>query len=221
MNIVRWLPILGLVGLLGLVSSARGQTRPYIGFAYPAGGQQGTTFAVRLGGQGVDEVDQVLVTGTGVSAKVVEVFRKLGPQDTTLLREQLNELKRELQEAGNSAEKDEATVNLAATIEKRMAAYVNRPACVSISTVVFVEVTIAPDAEPGRGNCGWQPRVASRTRWSSTSANCPNSPAIPCALVIFRCSARRNLPSAKDRRTRWSSALVCLAPPTARSPRVK
>ncbi len=97
----------------------------------------------------MDDVDQVLVTGTGVSAKVVEYCRKLGPQETTLMREQLNELKRELQQAGDPAEKDEATLKLVARIEKRMAEYVNRPACASISSLVFVEVTVAPDAEPG------------------------------------------------------------------------
>lgn len=149
MRKVRWLPIFGLAGLLALVSSAQGQTRPYIGFVYPAGGQQGTTFQVKLGGQGLDDVGQVLVTGAGVSAKVVEYCRKLGPQETTLMREQLNELKRELQQAGDSAEKDEATLKLVARIEKRMAEYVNRPACSSISSLVFVEVTMAPDAEPG------------------------------------------------------------------------
>ncbi len=104
---------------------------------------------MKLGGQGLDDVNQVLVTGTGVSAKVVEYHRKMGPQDTTLMREQLNELKRELQEAGNSEEKEEATKNMIAKIERRMAEYVNRPACISISALVFVEVTMAPDAEPG------------------------------------------------------------------------
>ena len=36
----------------------------------------------------------VLVTGTGVSAKVVEYDRRLGNQEITLLKEQLKELKR-------------------------------------------------------------------------------------------------------------------------------
>jgi hypothetical protein len=149
MSKILWLPILGWAGLLTLVSSASAQTRPYIGFVYPAGGQQGTTFQVKLGGQGLDDVGQVLVTGTGVSAKVVDYYRKQGPQEMTLMREQLNELKRELQQAGDPAEKDEATLKLVARIEKRMGEYVNRPACSSISSLVFIEVTVAPDAEPG------------------------------------------------------------------------
>lgn len=175
MNYLRWLPICGLAGLLALGASARGQTRQagsYIGFVYPAGGQQGTTFRVNLGGQGLDGVNQVRVSGEGVSAKVVEYFRKIGPQDTSLMREQLNELRRaarvgqvatgpskqakarpaNVQPAKvkqNTPPPDPATLKMIEDLEKRLAAYVNRPACVSISSLVFLEVTIAPNAEPG------------------------------------------------------------------------
>ena len=38
---------------------------------------------------------------------------------------------------------------LIARIEKRIAEYVNTPACASIANLVFVEVTIAADAQPG------------------------------------------------------------------------
>ena len=44
--------------------AAQAQVRPYIGFAYPAGGQQGASFHIRLGGQGLDGVHAVLVTGS-------------------------------------------------------------------------------------------------------------------------------------------------------------
>jgi hypothetical protein len=137
------LAVLGLAGLLAMSPAAQAQVRPYIGFVYPAGGQQGTTFQVRLGGQGLDGVTEALVTGTGVQAKVVEYYRRTGPLEMSLLREQLNELKR------GPAEKDEATLKLIARIEKRMAEYVPTPACASISSLVFVEVTMAPEAKPG------------------------------------------------------------------------
>ena len=76
-----------------LTLPARAQQRPYIGFVYPAGGQQGTTFPVKLGGQGLDGASEVLVTGTGVSARVVECYRRIGNQEITLLNEQLKDLK--------------------------------------------------------------------------------------------------------------------------------
>lgn len=94
MSNVRWLPILGLAGWLAMASSAHAQSRPYIGYVYPAGGQQGTTFQVKLGGQGLEGVDGVIVTGTGVSAKIGAYYPKLGPQEIQLLREQLRELQR-------------------------------------------------------------------------------------------------------------------------------
>ncbi len=154
---MRWLWILALAGLLA-APAAQAQVRPYIGFVYPAGGQQGTTVQVRLGGQGLDDVHQAIVSGKGVTAKVVAYHRRLNPQEMQLLREQLLELKggsrkpaRELMAAGSaSGDRDQAKLKLAAKIEDRMAAYVNRPACASISNLVFVEVAIDPDAEPGQ-----------------------------------------------------------------------
>jgi len=137
------LAVLGLAGLLAMAPAARAQPRPYIGYVYPAGGQQGTTFEIRLGGQGLDGVNEVLVTGAGVSAKVVEYYKRLNNQETALLREQVNELKR------GPAEKDEATLKLITRIEKRTAEFVQTPACASISSLVMVEVTMATDLEPG------------------------------------------------------------------------
>ncbi|MCX7006098.1 MAG: hypothetical protein NTY53_02425, partial [Kiritimatiellaeota bacterium] len=72
-----WLAVVGVAGSLLAAPIAWAQ-RPYIGFAYPAGGQQGTTFQVKLGGQGMDGVDEVLVTGAGVKGKVIEYLRPLG-----------------------------------------------------------------------------------------------------------------------------------------------
>ena len=137
------LAILGLTGWLALAPAAQAQPRPYVGFVYPAGGQRGTTFEIRLGGQNLDDVSEVLVTGTGVSAKVVDYYKRLNNQETMLLREQLNELKR------GAGEKDEAAQKLVSRIEKRMAEFVQTPACAAISSLVIVEVTMASDAEPG------------------------------------------------------------------------
>jgi len=159
MSRVLWLPILGLAGLLATASSAPGQATAYIGFVYPAGGQQGTTFRVKLGGQRLDGVTGAIVTGTGVSAKLAHYYRKLSNQEMTLLREQLKELKpgaakqgaakQGAARQGKKVKQDEATLELIARIEKRIAEWVNRPACASLSSIAIVEVTIAPDAEPG------------------------------------------------------------------------
>lgn len=134
-----------LVLLLAIVPySARGQARPYTGFVYPAGGQQGTTFAVKAGGQGLAPVTGIEVTGKGVTARVVETFKRIGPQEITLLRDQLKELK----DANKTP--DAATTKLMARIEKRIEEYSNRPASAALADLVFLEVAIAPDAAPGR-----------------------------------------------------------------------
>ena len=173
MHKVQWFALLGLAACLALAPTAHAQVRPYIGYVYPAGGQQGTTFQIRLGGQGMDDVNAVLVTGSGVTAKVVEHLRRLNNQETTLLAEQLKELKRATSSVASAMApmmasestmmmsaatteksavvpgKDEATQKLIARIEKRTREFVQTPACASISSLVLVEVTIAPDAEPG------------------------------------------------------------------------
>ncbi len=107
-----WPPTLGLAfwGLtasLMIVSVARGQT-PYIGFAFPAGAQQGTTVQIRLGGQRIDGVSDAIVSGTGVSAKLVEYRRQLSNQEIQLLKEQLRVFRPQPNKRRASARKNAA-----------------------------------------------------------------------------------------------------------------
>jgi len=50
---------------------------PHIGYVYPAGGQQNTTFRVTVGGQNLRDVTDVHVTGAGVKAKVLRYYPPL------------------------------------------------------------------------------------------------------------------------------------------------
>ena len=138
-----WISIFVLGGLPVMAREARAQANPYIGFVYPAGGQRGTTVRVKLGGQRIDGVRGVLVSGPGVRAGLIEYHRKLGNQDMRILRDQLKVLK------SKSTKKNEQTRKLMTSIQRRMSGYVNRPACGSLSSLAYVEVTIAPDAKPG------------------------------------------------------------------------
>jgi hypothetical protein len=87
-----WLPILALAVLLAATVPVQAQPRAYIGFVYPAGGQQGTTVPVKVGGQNMDGASEVVVSGTGVTGRVVECYGRLNNQQITLLNEQLKEL---------------------------------------------------------------------------------------------------------------------------------
>ena len=165
--------LLSLAFCLALMPAAQAQVRPYVGYVYPAGGQQGTTFQIRLGGQNLEGVHAALVSGPGVSTKVIEYLRRLNNQETQLLSEQLRDLKRATssvastmtpmmssqdtmmmsaattEKTTSAPAKDPATQSLIARIEKRNREFVQTPACASLASLVIVEVTVAPDAAPG------------------------------------------------------------------------
>ena len=89
------LSIFATAFLMLATSNACAQPRrtAYIGYVYPAGGQQGSTFSIRLGGQRLDGLRDAVVSGEGVSARLVEYHRRLNNQDVQLLREQLRLLR--------------------------------------------------------------------------------------------------------------------------------
>jgi len=151
---------------LALGFQAQAQQRPYIGYVYPAGGQQGAKVQIRLGGQGLDDVCGVLVTGAGVTGRVVDYYRRLNPQENQLINEQLRELRKAAGPAAPARSaravavraSDRAPLRLApaeptgalmARIEKRLREHVATPACVSIANLAFIDLTITPNAEPG------------------------------------------------------------------------
>jgi hypothetical protein len=127
-----------------LLSAACASAQTYIGFVYPAGGQQGSTFLCTLGGQSLDGVCGVIVTGTGVTGRVVEYNRRLNPQELQLLNEQLRELK-----DIPAPKRDTPATNMMARIEKIVDNYVQQPQCDSIANLVVAELTVARDAPPG------------------------------------------------------------------------
>lgn len=93
MNRVIGFPLLVLAGLLATASSASGQ-RQYIGYVYPGGGQQGTTFPVKVGGQKLDYVCDAMVSGEGVSARVVLYYDTMNNRERRLLRDQERALRK-------------------------------------------------------------------------------------------------------------------------------
>ncbi len=176
------LHILTLIILVAAASPAEAQNQ-YIGYVYPAGGQQGETFPIRLGGQGLMHVSDVVVSGEGVSVRLVDHYRVMSNEELSLLSQQLNELRQpetvlddvmaakmawfefhapigpvaeSPPAAPNGAEtpalpeKELAKQNLIKRIEWRFAEDERMPAVSSQSELVFAEVTVEPDAKPGR-----------------------------------------------------------------------
>ena len=213
MSSFKRLPILGLAILVATTCSAWAQGQ-YIGFVYPAGGQQGTTFPIRLGGQSLAYASDVVVTGEGVSTRLVDYYRVMDNQEQGLLRQQLNELKKKETTVGDvmaakmawfefparveppevrgliclacgrlnpleatvcsncnaklekpkapkpgkpaakneppKSEKEVAKQNLIERIQRRFAEDERTAAVRAHTELVFAEVTVAPDAKPGR-----------------------------------------------------------------------
>jgi len=125
MNKLRF-AILGLAILVAATSSAWAQ---YIGYVHPAGGQQGNTFPIRLGGQGLTYASDLVVTGDGVSVRLVDVYRSWGNQELGTLRQQLNELRKKETALGDTMAAKMAFFEFPAEIEPPPVDGLICPAC--------------------------------------------------------------------------------------------
>jgi hypothetical protein len=132
---------LALATVLTLVPAAWAQQGPpHVGYVYPAGGRQGETFPVKIGGQYLDGVTSVYVSGLGIQATVVELNKPMTQKEANTLRERLQELLKK--------GKDAATLAELAEIRKKLATF-NRNANPALAEVLTLEITMAPDAELG------------------------------------------------------------------------
>jgi hypothetical protein len=68
------------------------QNTPHAGYVYPAGGKQGTTFDVLVGGQFLNGVNGVLVSGTGIHASVAEYIKPIQAGQASMLRDRMKVL---------------------------------------------------------------------------------------------------------------------------------
>ncbi len=132
-----------LAAVAAMAPAARAvQAAPHLGYVYPAGGRQGATFQVTVGGQHLAGVSGVLVSGAGVQATVVEYVKPPTKEEADQLRSQYL---RELQKTVKDAE----TLKTIARIRNKLTVAA-RPANPVIAETVIVRVTIAPNAEPGQ-----------------------------------------------------------------------
>ena len=135
-----WRTIPGAAVLLVVVTVGHAQNSPHIGYVYPAGGQQGATVQVKIGGQYLDGVAGAYISGPGVRAAVAELTKPL-------TQKQVNELREKLQELMKKG-KDAAVVAEIMEVRKKLATF-NRNANPAIAETVTVEVTIDPNAQAG------------------------------------------------------------------------
>jgi hypothetical protein len=100
MNRFRWQVTLAAAVLLAAPLSLRAQTaqEPHIGYVYPAGGQQNTSFEVLVGGQYLKETNETYLSGSGVSVEIVKYYRPLTQGEVTQLNLKLTEAREKLEE---------------------------------------------------------------------------------------------------------------------------
>ncbi len=153
----------GLALALAALAQAQPASRlpPRIGYVYPAGGRQGTTFTVTVGGQNLADAGGVDLDGAGITAKVTGYQRPLNQKEVQELKEEADQLREKFKAtrgeglvvAGASMESKPVwtpdDTRRAAELRKKLAYRVNRQAAPAIAEAVTLEVTVAPDAEPG------------------------------------------------------------------------
>ena len=126
------------------------QSTPHVGYVYPAGGQQGATVEVRVGGQFLTGVASAMVSGSGVQASVVKYVKPMSNGQYMKLRDDYNALRQKKAEAtrqGKTLTSEEE--KRLADMKDKMANYVRKPATPAICEVVTVRITVAADAAPG------------------------------------------------------------------------
>ena len=149
-------------GLAVLPAARAQQNQPHIGYIYPAGGRQGTTFEVVVGGQNLNGVTNIFVTGTGAQATIIEQKRTLTQKEAKDLREQMEQLQDKKQAAADAKSAGKSGTNttqrvtftpddakLLVEIRRKLAKFGRRPANPAIGEFVTLQITLAPTAATG------------------------------------------------------------------------
>jgi hypothetical protein len=124
------------------------QPAPHMGYVYPAGGRQGTTFEVLVGGQALNGVNNAYLSGPGATARIVEYERPMTNNQANDLREQMQELQKKRQ--ADPAKFPAADMEKLVEIREKLQKFIRRPMNPAIAETVRIEIALAADAAPGR-----------------------------------------------------------------------
>lgn len=117
------------------------QNVPHAGYVYPAGGRQGSTVRVIVGGQFLDGTTSVIVSGAGIDAQVVSVDKPLNGQPLTELRDKLQAMQKQPVTPALQAEM--------LALREKIVDSTRRNQSPVLSERVTLDVTIAPTAPLG------------------------------------------------------------------------
>jgi len=132
-----------LAAFLAGVPAVLAQNAPHLAYVLPAGGQQGTTFQVKAGGQFLPNVSKVYVSGSGVQATVSDYARPMNAMQAVQLRDRMQELQKQPMTDAVQKEMVDTRVKLLLFNARRLTSPV-------LAETVTLQVTIAPGAAPGK-----------------------------------------------------------------------
>ncbi len=140
----RRLVILSLfIECAAAVAAQAQQSAPHLAYVLPAGGRQGTTSQVAVGGQFLSSVTYVHISGGGVQTAVLEYTRPMNAMQARQLRDRLQELQK--QAKSDSVQREIADIRL------KLLLFVNsRGTSPALAETVKLRIAIDPDAIPGR-----------------------------------------------------------------------
>ena len=137
-----------------LAPVVRAQQTPHLAYVYPAGGQQGTTFQVTVGGQFLGAVSNAYVSGASIQAAVVEYNRPMNQKEFNELRDEL----KKLQDKWQATRRSPSGTNVWTAADQMRFTEIrnkilknppNRQANPAMAETVLVKITIATNAAPG------------------------------------------------------------------------
>ena len=137
------LPTCWLAAFLASVPAALAQNAPHLAYVLPAGGQQGTTFQVKAGGQFLPHVSAVYVSGRGVKATMSDYARPMNAMQALQLRDRMQELQKQPMTDAVRKEMVDTRVKLLIFNARRLTSPV-------LAETVTLQVAIAPGAAPGK-----------------------------------------------------------------------
>jgi hypothetical protein len=134
--------------LLVLAFSARAQNAPHIGYVYPAGGRQASTFTVVIGGQFPSGITNfaVVMDGDWAHTKVVAYDRPLKPNEQQALKAELNKFQEKRKGGERLTGADLARLD---EIKRLLTQFGRRPANPAISEFMTLQLTLATNIAPG------------------------------------------------------------------------
>jgi hypothetical protein len=146
------------VALFWLFPALAQQPAPHLGYVYPAGGRQGTSFQATVGGQFLAAATNAHFSHPGLTAKVLDYSRPLTQKEANELKEKAKALQAKRaaledgsQPGGTNGVWTAADRQTLATIRKKLAGF--RPRAQinpAIAERVTIQVDIGAQTAPGR-----------------------------------------------------------------------